>query len=203
MIHKSQRSWLRIGLLFAIGVCFLGYVVPLPAQEGPRLEELKEGKTLKGFKHVPSESQFLIPKGWDENPRVETSGQNSFLTLRQHKRGIEVVLSWSPLRVKWGEGKDEAVGLEKSLLEMLYGADKIKGPAPAKSGDKTGYQIHIDDGPARNGKEVGVVYFFETGPNEKERWKVKLRATVPRLPPDERAKALKDVESLLEQFVMK
>jgi hypothetical protein len=164
----------------------------LVAQEGAP-SDLE--KISGGYEHKPSKSQFRIPKGW-EDVRVDMTNRNSFLSLRQGERGIEVTLSWSPLRVKM----EEAVDLEHKLLAMLYGADKVSKPESAKSGDKIGYKMNIDDGPTRNGMEVGVVYLFETGPTEKERWKITLRGTVRRLPKEASAQGLKEVEGLLDQL---
>lgn len=188
---RAYRLWF---VLFS--AVSLATFLPLAAQEKETASDL--AKTDKGYEHKPSKSIFNLPKGWDGEIRTQTSGKNTFLTLRQQKRGIEVTFSWAPLRVKM----EEAVDLENKLLLMAYGADKIGKPEPAKAGDKTGFKISIDDGPTQNMKEVGVVYLFETGPNEKERWKVKIRATVPRLPKDQAPKALGDVEALLDQLVL-
>jgi hypothetical protein len=177
-------------ILVVVGALFSG---PRVAAQEVAASDLE--KIAGGYEHKPSRSQFRLPKGW-EDVRTETTNRNSFLSLRQRQRGIEVTVSWSPLRVKI----DEAVDLEHKLLSMLYGADKVSKPETAKTGDKIGFKIRIDDGPTQNGREVGVVYLFETGPTDKERWKVTLRGTVPRLPQEASMQALQEVEALLEQF---
>ena len=145
-----------------------------------------------GFRHEPSESTFLPPAGW-EVVRVKKVVESSFLGVRDGDKGIEVTLSWSPLLIKM----EDMVALEVEQLGLLYGKDKVGKPEPITLHDKPGFRIRVDNGPTLNGKEAGVVYLFETGPDADSRWKVQLRATVSKRT---QAESLKAVEKLLQQL---
>jgi hypothetical protein len=110
---------------------------------------------------------------------------------------IDVLISWSPLTVERQEvidavarkrpvpgtdGKSErdSFGLEHDLLQLLYGSDKVSKPDAVTVNEREGFKVLVDNGPTLNDKETGVVYVFDTGPDEKNRWKVKLRATLPK-----------------------
>jgi hypothetical protein len=80
---------------------------------------------------------------------------------------------------------------------MLYGKDKVAKPDAVTVNERPGFKVLVDSGPSLNEKEAGVVYIFETGPDERERWKVKLRATFPKIYRDE---ALKIVDDLVKNL---
>jgi hypothetical protein len=83
------------------------------------------------------------------------------------------------------------------VIGQIYGVEKVTKAEPAQANEKPGYKIKIDNGPTRNGKETGVVYLFEAGPDEKNRWKIKVRSTVAKM---SEAEHLKAVEALIQNI---
>ncbi len=165
---------------------------PLIAQEQPSTE-LK--KTADGFAHEASNSKLAVPAGWEVVP-PQVVGRSSFLGVRKPSDGIEVTFSWSSSgAVKFGD----VVARELEILSTLYGREKIRRVPDTEApmaGGKPGVKLLIDDGPNQNGKETGAVYLFAAGPDGKQ-WKVKVRATVPRMTTED---ALKQVDQLVQKL---
>ena len=171
--------------------------LPLAAQDQPAAGLTK---TADGFTHEMSKSTFTLPAGWRVEPaqavvigKVTTLGVRSGPPPGQSDPAIEVTISWSPLVIKM----QEAVTQENLQIGQIYGVEKVTKAEAAMANDKPGYKIKIDNGPTRNGKETGVVYLFEAGPDEKNRWKIKVRSTVSKMA---EAEHLKAVEALIQNI---
>jgi hypothetical protein len=151
---------------------------------------VKEGDT---FRHEASKSSLKVPKDWEE---VNTNNvvRQSHLGLRKAFGGVDVTVTWTKLQdLKF----DEAIELELNQLIQTYGKDKVTKKEPITIDNKSVSVIELDEGPDRNGKQVGVVYLFDAGPDAKDRWKVKVRAIVKR---GNHEAGLKAVSDLLRQF---
>jgi hypothetical protein len=171
--------------------------VPLSAQEQAAPGVKKNGNA---YVHEMSKSTFTLPEGWRVEPAEATlTGKTTLLGVRhgpppgQSEPAIEATISWSPLIIKM----DESVAQETLVIGQIFGTDKVTKAEATMANDKPGHRIKIDSGPTRTGKEVGVIYLFEAGPDEKNRWKIRIRATVHRLHADEH---LKLVEALVQQI---
>jgi hypothetical protein len=161
-------------------------------------------KTDKGFKHPASATEFLLPPKWMVlEPRALPSGVSLGLNFPDPQ--ITVTLYWVPLegtplsefvRLK-PEGPAKSFGREHDALKLVYGEDKVGKPEQLKSGERAVFKIPVLDGPERDGKSAGVLYVFEAGPDEKKRWRIKLRATYPK---QGEALHAKTVEALLGLF---
>ena len=172
-------------------------LLPLAAQEqaAPGLK-----KTAQGYAHEQSKSTFAVPQGWRVEPSEPVrTGNTTLLSVRhgpppgQADPAIEVTISWSPLVIKM----DEAVAQENLLIGQIYGVDKVTKAEGFQVNEKPGHRIMIDNGPTRNGKETGVVYLFEAGPDAMNRWKIKVRSTVAKQFKNEH---LKLVEALIQNL---
>jgi hypothetical protein len=180
-------GWIAVLVTFAI---------PVAAQDpAPGLK-----KTADGFVHEMSKSTFTLPPGWRAEPaqptvigKMTTLGVRSGPPPGQSDPAIEVTISWSPLVIKM----QEAVAQENLQIGQIYGVEKVTKAEAAMANDKPGYKIKIDNGPTRNGKETGIVYLFEAGPDEKNRWKIKVRSTVAKMA---EAEHLKAVEALIQNI---
>lgn len=159
------------------------------AQSTPSPELTKEGEV---YVHAASKSRFAPPKNW-EALKPTVSGGCAYLTLRHPPLGLTASLSWTPLNTKM----EEALDLEVNQLGIIYGKEKVVKKDPITVENKPVYVIEVDDGTLRDGKESGVVYLFEGGPDERHRWKIKVRATWPK---KNAAEAAKMVEELLTNF---
>jgi hypothetical protein len=177
--------------LFALltAATWLGLPGRLASQDQPASDLKADGKA---YVHGPSRSRYVPLEDWEVLPPQTVRG-SSFLTLRQPEAENEVTISWTAL----GVPMEEALKLEVALLTMLYGQDKVGKPEPIMAKGKAGSKITVDGGPTRDGREAGVVYLFETGPDDKNRWKVKVRGTVLRV---KQAEGVAAVEKLLEGF---
>ncbi len=194
---------------------------PLAAQDQQRPDaagDLQPVENGKAFQHGPSQSRFLVLEGWEVLP-PRAVGRTSYLIVRRGAKNpgdmtIDVMLSWSPLLVELkdvidgvarrvpvpntdGQQQRETYGIEHDLLQMLYGKDKVAKPDAVTVNERPGFKVLVDSGPSLNEKEAGVVYIFETGPDERERWKVKLRATFPKI---YREEALRIVDDLVKNL---
>jgi hypothetical protein len=180
--------------------------------------DLKATEDGKAYLHSPSRSQFVLPPGWEVVP-AKVIGKSSFLAVRQGAKNpgdptIDVLVSWSPLTVELKDvidgvarkvivpdtnGKDqrETFGIEHDLLQMLYGKEKVAKPDAVTVNERPGFKVLVDNGPTLDDKESGVVYIFETGPDEKNRWKVKVRATMSKL---HKADGLKTVDEVVKNL---
>ena len=150
----------------------------------------KEGDT---FRHDASKSSLKVSKDWEQ---IDTKGtvRQPHVALRKAFGGIDVMITWTKLQdIKF----DEAVELEVNQLAQSYGKDKVVKKEPVTIENKSVSVIELNDGPDRNGKQVGVVYLFDAGPDSKDRWKVKMRAIVNKSSQNEGMKA---VSELLRQF---
>jgi hypothetical protein len=170
---------------------------PLAAQEQPA-PGLK--KTPSGYSHEMSKSSFTVPQGWRVEPAEPmVTGKTTLLSVRhgpppgQSEPAIEVTISWSPLVIKF----DDAVEQENLVIGQVYGVDKVTKAEGIQVNEKPGRKITIDNGPTRNGKETGVIYLFEAGPDAANRWKIKVRSTVAKQFKDEH---LKMVEALIQNL---
>jgi len=97
-----------------------------------------------------------------------------------------------------------AAGKEKATSDKAAkvaakdaGKDKVAKKEPITIDNKSVSVIELSEGPDRNGKQIGVIYLFDAGPDAKDRWKVKLRAIVNKTSQTE---GLKSVNDLLRQF---
>lgn len=152
---------------------------------------VKEGDT---FRHEPSKSSLKVTKDWEE---VNTNNviRQSHLGLRKAFGGVDVTVTWTKLQnpLKF----DEAIELELNQLIQTYGKDKVTKKEPITIDNKSVSVIELGEGPDRNGKQVGVVYLFDAGPDANDRWKVKVRAIVNKA---NQEAGLKAVSDLLRQF---
>jgi hypothetical protein len=149
-----------------------------------------------------SKSNFALPEGWRVEPADPqlSRGEQTLLGVRhgpppgQSEPTIDVTVSWTPLVIKM----EEAVAQENLVVGQIYGVDKVtKAEGVTRADNKPGYKIKVDNGPTRNGKEIGVIYLFEAGPDEKNRWKIRVRATVSKLHQEEH---LKLVDALVQNI---
>ncbi len=149
------------------------------------------------FIHNASRSRFTSPKNW-EVIQPENIAEIAKLNVRKPDKSVEATITWSPLI----GNMDEALEIELLELTQKYGKEKVSKKEPMTVANKPVYVLTVDDGtardvPAQSGKETGIVFLFEAGPDDKNRWKIKVRGTVYK---KEQAEALKIVESLLQQF---
>lgn len=150
----------------------------------------REGET---FRHEPSKSAVKVDKAWEQ---IDTKGsvKQPNLALRKAFGGTDVVVTWTKLEdIKF----DEAVALELNQLVQSYGKNNVVKKDPITIDNKSVAVIELGDGPDRDGKQVGVIYLFEAGPDAKDRWKVKIRAIVNKANESAGKKA---VSELLRQF---
>jgi len=167
----------------------------------------------KSWVHIPTKSMLITPEGWEVGrpaekslalgkPQDKTEVRIPLLFARRPTEGVDVLFTWSPVstadakdRPPWSSVVDE----EQAGLETLYGKANVrKGTAIAGAkGEKSGVRFDIDSGPARDGREIGVVFLFELTAENRDRWKLKVRGTVLKA----RAKqGLPLVEGLLTQL---
>ena len=200
-------------------VCLAGALGLASAQDKvDATGELKASEDGKAFVHGPSRSQFVLPPTW-EVILARPIGRSSFLGVRQGAKNpgdptIDVLISWSPLTVELkdvidaverevivpntdGKEKRKTFGIEHDLMQMLYGKEKVAKPDAVTVNERPGFKVLVDSGPTLDDKETGVVYIFETGPDEKNRWKVKLRATLPKL---HKAEGLRTVDEIVKNL---
>lgn len=150
----------------------------------------REGDTVR---HDASKSSLKVSKDWEQ---IDTKGtvRQPHLALRKAFGGIDVMITWTKLQeIKF----DEAVELEVNQLAQSYGKDKVVKKEPITIENKSVSVIELTEGPDRNGKQVGVIYLFDAGPDAKDRWKVKMRAILNKSNQNEGMKAISD---LLRQF---
>ena len=150
----------------------------------------KEGDTVR---HEASKSSLKVGKNWEV---VDTKGtvRHPHVALRKAFGGTDVMVTWTKLQdIKF----DEAVELELNQLIQTYGKDKVVKKEPITIDNKSVSVIELTEGPDRNGKQVGIIYLFDAGPDAKDRWKVKMRAIVNKSSQNE---GLKAVSELLRQF---
>ena len=151
----------------------------------------KEGDTIR---HEASKSSLKVSKDWEQ---IDTKGtvRQPHVALRKTFGDIDVMITWTKLQenIKF----DEAVELEVNQLAQSYGKDKVAKKEPITIENKSVSVIELSEGPDRNGKQVGVIYLFDAGPDAKDRWKVKLRAILSKSSQTEGSKA---VSELLRQF---
>ncbi|MCS6977010.1 MAG: hypothetical protein NZM31_08410 [Gemmatales bacterium] len=212
-----RKTIARIATLLS----FLLLAASSAAQDQPKPEaagDLQPVENGKAFAHGPSVSRFIVPEGWEVLP-PRAVGRTSYLIVRKGAKNpgdmtIDVMLSWSPLLVEMkdvidgvarrvpvpntdGQQQRETYGIEHDLLQMLYGKDKVGKPDAVTVNERPGFKVLLNSGPSLSDKEAGVVYIFETGPDERDRWKVKLRATFPKVYQDD---ALKIVDDLVKNL---
>ena len=145
------------------------------------------------FRHEASKSSLKVGKDWEV---VDTKGtvRQPHVALHKAFAGTDVMVTWSKLQdIKF----DEAVELELNQLVQSYGKDKVVKKEPITIDNKSVSVIELTEGPDRNGKQVGVIYLFDAGPDAKDRWKVKMRAIMNKSSQNEGMKA---VSELLKQF---
>jgi hypothetical protein len=150
----------------------------------------KEGDT---FRHEASKSSLKVGKDWEV---IDTKGtvRQPHVALHKAFGNTDVMVTWTKLQdIKF----DEAVELELNQLIQSYGKDKVTKKEPMTIDNKSVSVIELADGPDRNGKQVGVIYLFDAGPDAKDRWKVKMRAIVSK---NRQNDGMKAVSELLRQF---
>ena len=150
----------------------------------------KEGET---FRHEASKSSLKVGKDWEV---IDTKGtvRQPHVALHKAFANTDVMVTWTKLQdIKF----DEAVELELNQLIQSYGKDKVTKKEPMTIDNKSVSVIELAEGPDRNGKQVGVIYLFDAGPDAKDRWKVKMRAIVSK---NSQADGMKAVSELLRQF---
>lgn len=186
--------------LFALSLLIVGGITATAAAQEAGLP-----KTAKGYKHTASGIEFELPDKWEVVPpkKLEQDGTWTLGLDRQSPR-IAVTLYWATLRgknfgdfVKLKPDADKSYGIEHATLAQVYGKEKVSPPEEIKVGERAVYRIKLADGPAKDGKSVGVLYVFEGGTNPKERFRIKMRATYPKA---DEAEHLKTVEALLANF---
>lgn len=151
----------------------------------------KDGDT---FRHEPSKSSVKVnSQDWQV---VDTKGgvTQPHLALRKPFGGVDVLVTWTKLQ---GIKFDESVEIELNQLVQTYGKDKVAKKEPITIDNKSVSVIEIGDGPDRNGKQVGVVYLLDAGPDAQDRWKVKIRVVMNKA---NQAEGQKAVSNLLQQF---
>jgi hypothetical protein len=176
-----QQVGLSVLVLFCSGV--------LLAQP-PGNALIKEGNT---YRHEASKSSFKLPAGWEVVDTKSVTNQPS-LAIRKPFDGIDVLITWTKLHdIKF----EEAVETEVNELAKTYGKDKVAKKDPITVENKSIAVIEVGDGPDRNGKQMGMVYLFDAGPDARDRWKVKIRAVINKAVQAEGTKA---VAGILQQF---
>jgi hypothetical protein len=156
--------------------------------QGPGLT--KDGEI---FRHDASKSSFKLPKDW-EVVELRDSVNQPHLALRKPFANVDVLITWTRLQdVKF----DEAVEIEVNQLAQTYGKDKVAKKDPLTVENKSVAVIEVNEGPDRNGKQRGMVYLLDAGPDAKERWKVKIRGIIGKA---NQAEGVKAVSGLLSQF---
>jgi hypothetical protein len=211
-VHSSR--W----ILAALGSTALCLATIAAQDKVDATGDLKASEDGKAYVHGPSRSQFVLPPNWEVVPG-KPIGKSSFLGVRQGAKNpgdptIDVLLSWSPLTVELkdvidaveretivpntdGKEKRKTFGIEHDLMQMLYGKEKVGKPDAVTVNERPGFKVVVDNGPTLDGKEAGVVYIFETGPDEKNRWKVKLRGTMSKL---HKSEGLKTVDEIVKNL---
>jgi len=145
------------------------------------------------FRHEASKSSLKVGKDWEV---IDTKGavRQPHVALHKAFSDTDVMVTWTKLQdIKF----DEAVELELNQLIQSYGKDKVVKKEPITIDNKSVSVIELTEGPDRNGKQVGVIYLFDAGPDAKDRWKVKMRAIVNKTSQNV---GLKSVSELLRQF---
>jgi hypothetical protein len=191
---------IRRSSLLVVPMFFLAIPLTVHAQAAnPGLE-----KTDKGFKHAASGTEFIIPEKWNVlQPRPLPNGVSVGIDWPSLR--IAVTLYWVPLENKTindfvrlkPEGPNNSYGQEHDTLKVFYGPDKIGKPELIKVGDRAVYKIPVASGPDKDGSTVGVLYVWEAGPNPKERWRIKMRASYPK---QDEAEHAKRIAALLGNF---
>ncbi len=153
----------------------------------------KEGDT---YRHEASKSSVKVSKDWEE---IDTKGvvRQPHLALRKAFGGIDVLITWTKLQDPAFIKFDEVVELELNQLTQTYGKEKVAKKEPLTIDNKSVAVIEIGEGPDRNGKQVGVVYLIEAGPDAKDRWKLKMRVIMNKSSQNDGMKA---VSELLKQI---
>jgi len=161
-------------------------------------------KTDKGFKHPASGTEFRVPDKWQVlPPKPLPNGVG--LGINYPDQRIAVTVYWVQLdmtllseyiRVK-PDGPTKTFGREHEALKRLYGADKVGKPEELKLAGRTVYRIQVTDGPDKDGAMAGALYVWEAGPNDRDRWLIKLRASYPK---KDQAEHAKTVEGLVKNF---
>lgn len=175
---------------------WLALVLVLSGLTGSQAGGQESGSQVGGgsFTHEESRSKLVCPKNWIMGEPKVTRNMTA-IHLRLPPEGIEVTCSWSPLYEKM----EDAVTREFEQLQLTFGKDKVTRQPEMTVKNKPVFAFAIADGPSRDipdraGKEAGMVYLTEAGPDEKNRWKIRIRATVPKKTRDA---AIKQVEELL------
>lgn len=178
-----KRNLIVATLVFSL--CHMLVAQP-PGQSGL----VKEGDTVR---HDASKSSLKINKEWEQVDTRDAVRQ-PHVALRKAFAGIDVVVTWTKLQdIKF----DEAVELEVNQLAQSYGKDKVVKKEPITIDNKSVAVIELGEGPDRNGKQVGVVYLMDAGPDAKERWKIKMRAILDK---NNQSNGMKAISELLRQF---
>lgn len=194
MIRPS--SLLMLATLF-------GPALPLAIQAQAVIAGLE--KTEKGFKHAASGTEFLMPdKAVAQNPRPLPNNGVS-VNLSWFKPVVTVTLYWIPLETKTlhdmvrikPEGANNSYGQEHDNLKAFYGADKVGKPVQLKVGERIVYKIPVATGFDKSDSTVGALYLWEAGPNAKDRWRIRMRASYPK---QDEAEHAKKVEATLWHF---
>ncbi|HMP01859.1 MAG TPA: hypothetical protein PKD86_15340 [Gemmatales bacterium] len=178
---SSPCRWLALSL-FVLAAA-------LPAGAG------QDGDGGGSFSHEESRSRLVCPKTWVMGePKVVN--RMTAVQLRLPPEGVEASCTWSPLIEKM----EDAVTREFEQLQLTYGKDRVTRQSELTVKNKPVYVFAISDGPSRDvpdraGKEAGIVYLAEAGPDETNRWKIRIRATVPKKTEDA---GLRRVRELLE-----
>lgn len=151
---------------------------------------VKDGDT---YKHDASKSSLKVGKDW-ELVDTRNTVQVPHVALRKTFGGVDVMVTWTKLQdIKF----DEAVQLEVDQLAQTYGKDKVAKKEPITIDNKSVSVIELAEGPDRNGKQQGMVYLMDAGPDAKDRWKVKMRVIMDKSSANAGMKA---VNELLRQF---
>jgi hypothetical protein len=183
---------IRLG---SIVIVLLLSKLPGQAQDSPTAGLRKDGAN---YLHDASKSRFTLPKDWEAQKPEGFNDRLAKLNIRLPEKSAEVTITWSPLKGRM----DEALDLEMIELTQKYGKDKVAKKDPITVANKPVFVISLDEGTARDvsnqqGKEAGIIYLFEAGPDENNRWKLKVRGTYPK---KDGAQGQQLVEQLLQNF---
>lgn len=198
-------SYLNCRMAFGALAGLLGFALTGSAVSESGIDSLPN----RTYVHEASKVVIRVPKDWRIHVpyRLRKSTTSSILGLEMGKEKdnphLAVTILWSPLGARpfsdfIRASDEENLGEEYAMLLTVYGKSKISRPTTVKLGAFTFYKITIDDGPDREGNNVGAEYLFEAGSGE-NRWKVKIRAVYPQL---NREEYMRQVEELISNLAI-
>jgi hypothetical protein len=189
MQRPARRFGWMSALLLTSLVAALGTAAAQDRNQAPNLVPTNNEKTT--WRHELARTTFNVPKGWEVVSKGDVKDHQmvrmSVLHVRRGDLGVDVTLTWVPvyvLRKTNDPAADrmpdvrEAFKEELAGFQLLYGTDKVTEGTPIAhpNGRWTAQTFRVMAGPRRNDKEEGFVLMFDSGPDDKNRWKVQMRA---------------------------